>query len=116
MSNYINFKLRKEYVSGKDYKLIAPFSWELLYGKPETAFTVESGFVFQVSNPWWTRPLVNPHNPKYLKAACLHDWLLKRGYSKALAASVFYDALKADKVNKVQRWGMFLAVLFKTVK
>lgn len=116
MSKYTNTKLQKEFVSGIRYKVTSPLSWELLYGLPDTNFTVEEGFIFEVSIPWWARGAFNPHNDKYLKAACLHDWLLKHKYSRALAASVFYDALKADKVNRLQRWIMFQAVLIKTVK
>jgi hypothetical protein len=116
MSKYTNSDFNVEFVSGIKYKSTSPLSWELLYGVPETSFTIKEGFIFDVSIPWWARGLFNPHNKKYLKAAYLHDWLLSKGYSKALAASVFYDALKSDKVKRLERWTMFLAVLIKTVK
>lgn len=116
MSSYTKHQFRYKHLEGIDYELTNSIEWELLHKEVDTAVIVPQGFIFNVSIPFWVRWVFSPHNPKYLKAACLHDYLLKRKHSKALAAAVFYDALKADNVTTWRRWIMFLAVISKTVR
>ena len=72
--------------------------------------TVPEGFGFDVSvrGFGW---LFNPHDPRYLKAACLHDYALTQGWSRTAAAGPFADALVAGGVPSWRRFLMVAAVI-----
>ena len=57
-------------------------------------------------------PFFSRRDPRFQKAARLHDWLLFNGWTEWTGTAVFFDALKADGVPRLQRWSMALAVLF----
>lgn len=97
-------------VSGIRYRTTRILPWEI--GRKGSGLWVEvpPGAVFDVSIPrplWWA---FNPHDVRYLKAAALHDELLKLGWNRVTAAAVFHEALKADKVPRGRRLAMLLAV------
>ena len=52
------------------------------------------------------RRAVSPHDPRYLKAAALHDRALDTGWRWTFAAGLFEDALHADGVGKWERLRM----------
>jgi hypothetical protein len=54
----------------------------------------------------------NPHDPRFLKAAALHDEMLRCGWSRTTAAGEFHAALLADGVGRCTRFIMFSAVAF----
>lgn len=98
-------------LDGRQYITTKPLSWEI--GAKESGFlvTVPVDFVFDVSVPAWATWLFDPHNPNYLKAACLHDHLLHvRQWERVSAGAVFHNALKADGVALWRRVVMWLAV------
>lgn len=74
------------------------------------AYEVEKGFLFDVSIPWWATWLFSRHDPKFLKAAALHDHMLKAGWSRISAGAEFHNALLADGVSAWRRIVMWLAV------
>ena len=82
------------------FRVIRPVRWEV--GREESGLrvTVPIGYVFDVSVPVWARWLFDPSDPRYLKAACLHDWLLDDGWYRITAAGVFGAALRADGVRR----------------
>jgi hypothetical protein len=107
-------------VGGILYQSIRPLSWEVgvltTEDRPGSGMilTVPAGTVFDVSIPVGLRWLFDPHDPHYLKAAALHDEMLKRGWARTTAGAEFHEALKADKVARWRRLAMWLAVsLFK---
>ena len=73
-------------------------------------YVVPSGFEFDVSIPRGLRFILSPHNPKYLKAAAIHDHMLKSGWDRPTAGGVFQAALKVSGVNSATRLAMFFAV------
>ena len=101
-------------VGGILYQSIRPLSWEVGAQGSGLIVTVPAGTVFDVSIPRGLRWLFDPHDPRYLKAAALHDEMLLRGWARTTAGAEFHEALKADKVAMWRRLSMWLAVsLFK---
>lgn len=123
-------------VGGILYQSIRPLSWEVGVMGSGLIVTVPAGTVFDVSIPqppkrpkvfllwpFWIVPFIllklvnsifNPHNPKFLKAAALHDVMLTSGWARTTSGAEFHEALKADKVAMWRRLSMWLAVsLFK---
>jgi hypothetical protein len=101
-------------VTGILYTVTKPLSWEVGVKGSGLVVKVPVGTTFDVSIPVGLRWLFDPHNPAYLKAAALHDELLRRGWSRPTAGAEFHEALRADKVAAWRRLVMWLAVsLFK---
>lgn len=91
-----------------------PVGWAIGREDTDLIIWVPVGFRFDVSVPRFWRWFVDPAEPKYQKAACLHDWLLEDGWDRVTAAAIFHQALQADGVGRWRRLLMFLAVvLFK---
>lgn len=84
--------------------------WDI--GKKNSGFRyqVKPGFVFDVSVPRALHWLLNPNDPRFMKAACLHDHMLVAEWTRPAAAGVFHDAIKADGVSATKRLIMFIAV------
>ena len=94
---------------GGGYRTTAPLEWHVgREGGP--VVVVPPGFPFEVSTPPGLRWAADPHDPRYLKAAALHDWCLADGWDSVSAAAVFWTALEADGVGLARRVAMFLAV------
>ena len=112
MSAYTNASDWCEPVAGICYRSTKPLTW--LVGSLDTGaeYTVPVGSVFDVSIPRGLHWLFNPHDPRYLKAAALHDYFLALGWDRFTAGAQFHEALKADGVPKLRRALMALAVLF----
>lgn len=98
------------HVDGIRYSLDAQLQWEIGRKGSALILSVPAGFVFDVSIPVWWRWLFDPNDIRYFKAAGLHDWMLKDGWSRVTAAAIFHDALAADGVPLWRRLIMFLAV------
>jgi hypothetical protein len=71
---------------------------------------VYEGFIFNCSIPRGLRWLLNPHNPRYLRAAAVHDLLLKMGIDRVRAGAEFHAVLKEDGVSMIERYFMWKAV------
>lgn len=101
-------------VGGILYRADRPLSWEVGTTGSGLIVTVPKGTIFDVSIPRPLRWLFDPHDPAYLKAAALHDELLRRGWARTTAGAEFHEALRADGVALWRRLAMWLAVsLFK---
>lgn len=110
MSAYTKHSGWFEPASGINFRTTAPVIWEVGAKGSGLAVTVPPGFVFDVSVPSALRWLFNPAERRFLKAAALHDWLLREEWTRISAAAVFHDALAADGVSRCQRLVMWLAV------
>ncbi|QGH74591.1 tail assembly chaperone [Bacteriophage DSS3_VP1] len=96
----------KQYITTKEVK------WEIGVEGSSLWVTVPKGFNFDVSVPKALTWLVDPHNPKYFKAACLHDYALHElNWDRVSAAALFSEALRAEKLNSVLRLLMVYAVI-----
>jgi hypothetical protein len=74
-------------------------------------FFVPVNTPFDVSIPRGLRWLYSPLNPRYLKAAALHDYALASGWDRVSSAALFNDALKANKVGGLERLSMVIGVI-----
>ena len=109
MSRYTDNKSPAVLVGADLYQLAYPLAWHIgtLSGP---LYEVQEGFLFDVSIPWWATWLFSRHDPKFLKAAALHDHMLQAGWSRITAGAEFHNALAADRVPVWQRITMWLAV------
>ena len=112
MSAYTDNAAPFERLDGIRYRVLAPITWEM--GKKGSGwfFTVPAGTMFDVSIPALLRWVFSPHDPRFLKAAALHDELLIAGIDRVTAAGAFNEALKADGVSAARRLTMTAAVAF----
>ena len=93
------------------FRVVLPVRWEVGRIGSGLWVTVPAGYVFDVSIPRWARRIFDPTDTRYLKAACLHDWLLEDGWYRATAAGVFGAALRADGMGFLSRLVMVTAVV-----
>lgn len=114
MSAYTNPGEWYRHIGGIKYETTRPLIWEVGRKGSGVIVTVPQGTAFDVSIPAIMRWLFNPHDPHYLKAAALHDELLRRGWDRLTSGAQFHEALKADGVALWRRLVMWMAVsLFK---
>jgi len=85
-------------------------SWHIGRVDSGQRLTVPPGFYFDVSVPFLLHWLFDPHDPRYLKAAALHDWGLCDGWDRRTIGAIFHEALLADGVPAWRRLLMWLAV------
>ena len=94
------------------YRVISTLHWELIRPGSDIWISVPVGYEFDVSIPkymWW---LMSPSNPRFHKAACMHDYLLEVKQLDRVAACVaFSEALRASGVWKPKRLIMVLSVI-----
>lgn len=96
---------------GDRYVTTAPVRWEIGVKGSGLWVSVPAGFRFDVSIPWWAGLAFDRHDPRYLRAAALHDFALHRlRWGRVSAAAPFSEALRADGVSRVRRLAMVLAV------
>jgi hypothetical protein len=99
-------------IGGIRYRSLRPLVWSVGYADSGLLFTVPGGREFDVSIPWALRWIFDPHDPRFLKAAALHDEMLMSRWARPSAAAEFHSALKADGVGRWTRLAMFAAVAF----
>jgi hypothetical protein len=95
---------------GDDYVTTRAIRWQIGRVGSGHIYTVWPGYRFDVSIPWWARLVFDPHDARYLKAACLHDHMLEAGWDRVTAGAIFHQALRADGVPAWRRLAMWLAV------
>ena len=98
---------------GEDYIPDVGVDWEIGIKGSGLWFSAPAGFAFDVSIPWYLRWLFNRHDPRFLKAAFLHDYALHLGWDRVSAAALFAAALKADGVSRRTRLAMTIGVIAK---
>ena len=97
-------------LEGTEYISLIPITFDLGFKGSGFSYTVPKDFKFEVSVPRGLRWVLSPHNPKYLKAAAIHDHMLERGWDRPTAGGVFQAALKVSGVGSTKRLTMFFAV------
>ncbi len=97
-------------LDGARYRATQPLPWDLGFKGSGLTVTVPSDFLHNVSVPPALQWAFSPQEPRYQRGARLHDFLLVGGWSRAEAAGVFHEALKADGVSSWRRLAMFVAV------
>lgn len=81
-------------LSDGHYMTNAPLRWRIGGPMVDHPVIIPAGFTFDSSVPWYLRWLLSPHDPRFLLAACVHDWLLEQGYGRAQAAAEWYDGAR----------------------
>lgn len=77
------------------YKLTAP----LVYvSKEGVLYEVEEGFITDLATIPDLLHFILPPNGDYEESAVLHDWLLKSGYRRSRASSLFLESMLSDDV------------------
>lgn len=103
-------------VGGTDYITTKSIDWHVGKKNSGLIVTVPKGFIFQSSVPRLLWSVFSPHDPQYLWAACIHDWLLKKGYRPAFAAGEWYDGAMAYDAPKWKTRMAHLGIFKHTVK
>lgn len=98
-------------LTGTAYVTRQPLAWQIGRRDGECVVVVPEGFRFDLSVPWALRWAASPHDPRWLGAACLHDWLLLDRWQVGQAGGVFYDALRADRAGPIRSLLMTAAVI-----
>lgn len=113
MSVYTDWNGAMIRVGGSDfYVATKPLSWDVGFKGSGLTVTVPMAYRHDVSIPWILSLAFSRHDPRFQRAARLHDWLLDQGWDRVTAAGVFNDALKADGVSAARRYAMTMAVAF----
>ena len=84
--------------------------WEVGRKGSGALVVVPAGFIFDVSVPPGARWIFDPGDPAYLKASCVHDWLLVDGWDRITAGAVFHEILRTQDISVFRRLVMWLAV------
>lgn len=96
---------------GAKYLTTDIVSWEIGRKGSGRWIDVPRGFLFEPSIPFPATTVLDPDNPKYLKAACVHDYLRHiEQWDRMSSGGVFHEILKADGVPKRERLAMWAAV------
>lgn len=83
----------------RPYMTIRELKWDLGRKGSGLTVTVPPGFHFGMSVPQWLTWLIDPDNPRYQKAACLHDYALEElHFDRVTSAALFADALRSERV------------------
>lgn len=97
---------------GDKYLVTSPLLWDIGRKGSGYTVTVPVSFGFDVSVPRALRWLADPHDPRYLKAAALHDYLLHREqWDRWTAGAAFYAGLRVEKVSVTRAALMTLATI-----
>lgn len=112
MSAYTSYSGRFIPVGGScRFTASQALTWDIGFLGSGVSISVPPNFVHDVSVPAVFTPIFPRTDPRFQRAARLHDWLCILGWSAWSATAVFYDALAADGVPPLKRWAMALAVL-----
>ena len=104
-----------KYISGIEYQTVQPFDWVIGGKFAPMKVTIPAGFVFQSSVPRWLWWWLSPHHPRFLLAACVHDWLLGIGYDRAAAAGEWFAGARAAKAPMWKAKPAFVGVAYWAV-
>lgn len=97
---------------GSTYRTTETLTFQHGAGVNIVTMIVPRGFAFDVSVPRPVRWLFDPHDPRFLRAAALHDYALHRlDWPREIAAAPFGESLRRDGVSRVKRLAMVLAVI-----
>jgi len=91
--DFIDFTQPKVQPRGSAFVLLEDYVVQWFEGKTLCRAIIPKGFVFEVSVPrlFWTILGLTPGHPKALAAACLHDWLYRKGGNLKTYFASFYS-------------------------
>lgn len=114
----------------RGYVTTRQITWRAGGKHAPSTFIIPTGFEFESSVPTlkifgqklppWAQPLywiVSPDDPRFLLAACIHDFFLERAAYEVLAAAAeWHAAAKKSKAPAIMRVPMFVCVALFTLK
>ena len=102
----------KSWFEMQRYQTTKELRWETVHKHSNIWIVVPEGYVFDVSIPLPLWPIMSPSNPRFHRAACLHDYLLEvHKLDRVAAAVAFSEGLRATGVWRLKRLVMVLAVI-----
>lgn len=125
MSLFTDSPLHIQPVGARDYKLLSPIVWQLVYGSDILRCIIPAGHTTDFdSTPWYARPFL-PNRWRGRKAHALHDWGYGQGwaywktsdtsyeiisYDRAHWDLVWYHAMLAEGMDKWVAWTMYKTI------
>ena len=96
------------------------FVWRIGKKTSDWVLTVPAGTEFESSVPKFLQWFLDPSDPKFLKAAAVHDTLLESGYTRAFADSQWLEVNLSEYAPKLKTrlayLGMTVSRVFSYVK
>ncbi|OCR99017.1 hypothetical protein A9K75_08870 [Campylobacter fetus subsp. testudinum] len=85
---------------------------QLLYTDNKLIIKIPKGFKFNGATvPKWLNILIPKFGYKYDRSVCLHDYLyFSKKLSRKESDRIFYEAMRAEKVNRNLAFVIYLAV------
>lgn len=78
------------------WQTVVEVDWAMGHKDSGASVIIPVGFEFESSVPWWARWFLHPDDPRFLLAACVHDYLIEIGaYGWPQAAAEWFDGAKA---------------------
>ncbi|SMX29155.1 hypothetical protein TRP8649_03288 [Pelagimonas phthalicica] len=94
----------------RGYVTAQPVPWQI--GKKDSGWEllVPAGREFESSVPRQLGWLFSPDDPYFLKAACIHDYLIECGYRRAFADSQWFEAALSEQAPELRARLAYLAM------
>ena len=99
----------------RDYKLDKELVWQIGSKTSGWYLRVPVGTEFESSVPFVLRWILSPADPAFLKAACVHDYLLENGYTRAFADSQWLEVNLSEHTPKLKTKLAYLGMVLKRV-
>lgn len=81
---------------GDKYFTTEPMTWNIGKKDSEWKMTIPANFEFENSVPRLAYFFINPDDPYFLKAACIHDYLIETGFKRVFADAIWLDVTRAE--------------------
>ena len=97
--------------SKRAYKVDAGFAWEI--GKKNSGWflRIPAGTEFESSVPRFFHWFLSPDDQRFLKAACVHDTLLEKGYTRAFADSQWFEVNMSEHTPRIKTLLAYLGMV-----
>jgi len=96
------------------YETTKVITWSKGKKNSDCILLISPGFKFESSVPKFLTWILNPHDPKYLLSACVHDKMLEENYRPFVAAGEWYGAALKNDASFAKALFMAIAVTLWT--
>ncbi len=86
----------------RGYVTTRPLNWWIGKRNSGWLLTVPEGREFESSVPKSLHRFFPPDDPHFLKAACIHDYLIEAGYRRAFADSQWFEAALSEQAPELR--------------
>ena len=88
----------------RGYVTASNMHWDIGLHNSGWVLTISQGTEFESSVPFLLRWFLSRDDPKYLKAALVHDVLLDRGFRPAFADSQWFEVALSEHAPVLKTW------------